>query len=1129
MIKFRLAIFLAVILALAVPALAQVTAGTILGTVRDSTGAIVVGAQVTITETNKGTASRYETDETGAYNAPFLVPGTYSVTIEKAGFKKSVRAGIVVQVDQKARVDVTLDVGQVTETVSVVAAAPLIRSESAELGEVIQEQIIRELPLNGRNFATLVYLAPGVTPGQVGENLSGASTFNPRGTSTFNALGSQGNANAWLVDGIDNNEYTFNTVIVMPSLESVREFKVLTGVFSAEFGRGAGVVSVSTKSGTNDVHGTVFEYLRNDKLDARNYYNVKPLVKPPFRRNQFGAAASGPVYLPKIYNGHNRTFIFGDYSGMRELKGLTYVNTVPTAQTRVGNFSQFTDPRGTLLRIYDPLSTRRNPDYDPSKPVTTANPQFLRDQFAGNVIPAGRINPVGLNVASIYPLPNFTGNFDNYTSAANRTVTDDGFTLRVDHTLGPKDTFFARYSFQRYKLDAPQGQAQCCLPTPSEAKQKFDLGPFVAGLQNTRLKTQGLALNESHIFRANLVNEIRAGFARTTPATYPSDFGHRAAETLGIRGINVSQFTSGLPNINVTDFTGISGGPAFLPCNPRETHYQFDENLFWMRGRHQLKFGYHYVRRLVSPFTNTDTRGSINFGRNFTNDPVTNTQGTGLATLLAGYSTGGSRGFLLTPYYMTVQDQAWFVQDDLKATPRLTFNIGIRHEIHWPEKEIRDRLTNFDLTNLKLVYAGQDGISRSIGKKTHYKNFGPRIGFAWDMFGSGKLVLRGGYGLSYFPEQASASNLLGQQVPWTVSQNYAPETNPTDFSRVPAIDSPFPALQVVQPRTTEELNAANPRVLGHGWENELSYFQTWTLNFERQVTSTLLWEVAYAGSRGIRLLFGWNPNEVQPGPGSQPSRRLLQRISNMSSITQFDPRNMSTYHGLQTKLVKHYSHGLQALVSYTYAKSLDFGGSAASGGGSTGGPQTVTNLRAGRGPSGFDMKHRASIGSVYELPFGPGKPWANWRGAAGKVLGGWRVSSGVALASGRPYNVGLATGVNNGAPSWPNRIGKGTLDNPDPYYWFNAADFVAPPPNTYGNVARGVLNAPGMVNFELSFVKNTSIHERLKVQFRLDAFNLFNTPAFGYPNASIGSPTVGRITSTIGDNRDLQFALKLEF
>ncbi len=265
------------------------------------------------------------------------------------------------------------------------------------------------------------------------------------------------------MDGIDNNEYTFNTVIVQPSVESVREFKVLTGTYSAEFGRGAGVVTVTTKSGTNEFHGTAFEFLRNDKLDARNYFNAVPQPKPPFRRNQFGASIGGPVVIPKIYNGRNRTFIFGDYYGLREVKGNTYVNSVPTAKTRVGDFTDYRDARGNLMTIYDPLSTRAESGFRCLAARKRDNPQFLRDAFQGNIIPANRINPVGLNVLSIYPLPNGPGNFDNFTSSANRNVTDDGMTTRVDHRVSDKNNFFARYSFETFKLDAPQGQAQCCL------------------------------------------------------------------------------------------------------------------------------------------------------------------------------------------------------------------------------------------------------------------------------------------------------------------------------------------------------------------------------------------------------------------------------------------------------------------------------------------------------------------------------------------------------------------------------------------------------------------------------------------------------------------------------------------
>ncbi|HEY8461949.1 MAG TPA: carboxypeptidase-like regulatory domain-containing protein, partial [Blastocatellia bacterium] len=592
-----------IILRLAGPALAaislisgaqaQVTTGSILGTVKDNSGAAVRGARVTVTDLARNATTSYTTDSEGNYNAPFLIPGAYSVAVEAQGFKKAVTNNVIVQIDQKARIDFNLEVGQIAEVAEITAAVTLVKTESSELGEVIEERAVKELPLNGRNFAQLVYLTPGVTPGQAGENLSGASTFNPRASSNFNALGHHANSNGWIIDGIDNNEYTFNTVIVQPTVESVREFKALTGTFSAEFGRGAGVVVVSTKSGSNDFHFGVFEFIRNDKLDAfqHQFVNPRPARKPPFRRNQFGGYVSGPLTIPKLYSGKNKTFFFADYAGLREVRGQTFVNSVPTAKMRTGDFSELlganlcvnaegaagacggaftaplmvTDTNGQTIQarlgmIFDPLTTRNNPNFNPSQAASAANPQILRSAFAGNVIPNDRINQVGFNVASIYPLPLGPGVTNNYTSVVNRRAGSNAFTIRIDHEFNERDKFFARYSFEDFTLDAPQGQASCCLPTPDFAKAKFDLGPFVAGIQNTTLRTQGLALNHTHTFSPTLLMELRAGFARTNPRTVQSDFGHAAATSRGIQGINISDFTSGIPNIDITNLTGLSGG-----------------------------------------------------------------------------------------------------------------------------------------------------------------------------------------------------------------------------------------------------------------------------------------------------------------------------------------------------------------------------------------------------------------------------------------------------------------------------------------------------------------------------------------------------------------------------------------
>ncbi len=1125
------------------PALAQVTTGSIVGNVTDSSEQLVPGAQVVIRDVNKNTTTTLVTDNSGTYTAPFLVPGTYEVTVELAGFKKWVRSDILLQVNDRLRIDARLDVGGLEETTSVVASSPLVRTDSSEVGTVIEERAIKELPLNGRNFATLVYLTPGITPGQANENLSGASTFNPRGASNFNALGHQANANGWLIDGIDNNEYTFNTVIVAPSVEQVREFKVLSGVFSAEFGRGAGVVSVSTKSGSNQLTGTVFEYLRDDMFDARNFFVRKVstptgLVKdpnPPFRRNQFGGAAGGPLVIPGLYDGHSRTFFFADYAGLRETRGLTFVNTVPTAATRLGDFSNYRDRNGNLIVIYDPLTTRLNPSFDATRPVSASNPQFLRDPFPNNIIPAGRLNAVGTNVASIFPLPNGPGDFDNYTSTANRVVEDNAFSARVDHRLSDRDSIFFRFNYGKFTLDAPQGQAACCLPTPADAASRFELGPWVAGIQNTRLKTHGAAFNYSRVMRPTLVNELRVGYARTVPFTYQSDFGINAAQSLGIQGINVTEFTTGLPNINFnagSDLTGISGGPAFLPVNPKQFHYQIEDTLVWLRGSHSLKFGYRLVDRWPSPFTNTDTRSSINFTRSFVNNPATNADGSALAALLLGYINTASRGFLLEPYTLRTKEHAAFVQDDVKVNRRFTVNAGVRYEIYTADTEENNKLTNFDPVNLRLIYAGEDGASDTVGKKTRFNNFAPRLGLTYDLRGDGRTILRSGYGISYYPEQASASNLLGQQVPYTISQNVSSETNPLDFSTVRTLENPFPPIVQIKPRTTAELNAANPRVLGHGFENETPSAQQWHLGIERQLFSAvpMVVELTYAGSAGKHLLLCYNPNEVQPGTGSQASRRLIQPLSNLSNMVQCDPRNRSTFHSGQLKVTQRFSNGLQFLLSYTYGKSLDYGGSAASGGGAVGNPQTVTDLDAGYGPSGFDVRHRAVVSYVYELLFGPSRKWGNSTGGVlGAVVGGWQLAGITTLTTGRPFTVFLNQGVNNGAPSWPDRIGTGTLDHPTVDLWFDTSAFVAPTPNTYGNAGRGILYAPGHTNFDASLSKRFTVVGRTNVEFRWDAFNLFNHPGFGFPNANIGSPTAGKITTTVVDNRSMQFALKFNF
>ncbi len=1164
------AFFAVLLLAVGTAGVAQVTTGSILGTVRDASGAVVAGATVTITDTGKGTTSVKQTDAEGNYNVPFLIPGTYSIAVEMKGFKRSVSNNVVLDIDQKAQLDFSLETGGASETVEVTSAAPLIRLDSSELGEVVGKRQVQNLPLNGRNFAQLVYLVPGVTTGQAGENLSGSSSFNPRAASDFNALGSQANTNAWIVDGIVDNEYTFNTVMVQPSVESIAEFKVLTGSYSAAFGVGAGVVSVSTRSGANALHGEVFTYLRNSAVDARNYFARvgSSVQKPAYRRGQFGGAVGGAIIKDKL-------FYFADYYGQRSLKGIVNVNNVPTAAERLGDFSQYTNTSGALIPIYDPLSTATSVN---AKGQTV----YTRTQFMGcngdqpNVICPNRLDPVGLNVASIYPLPTGSGSFNNYVSTADQIIDDNGGNARVDYHLSDKDSTFGRFSYEKFVQNAPNplvgGQGTCCLPTPPTAAKQFDLGPYVAGIQLTTLIAQGLSLNETHIFSPTLFNELRAGYARTNPFTTQSDFGHNSSTSLGIQGLNISQYTTGLPNFTIgsscgNEFTCLQGGTAFLPAHPVQTDIQVEDTLSWTKQEHQFKFGFRYVRVLASPFTNTTTRGGFTFNDNFTNSGTAATGGSGLAGILLGFPNSGSRNFLIKPYYITNVQYSGFVQDDWKITPRLTLNLGVRYDVFTPDVEKDNRLANFNENTLVFDFAGQNGVSRTAGIQTRYGDIGPRIGLAYDINGKGSTVIRTGFGISYFPDPFSASDELGQNPPYTISQTFsspatfplaaafapANQCSPTNLATncQPILSNPFPQGAVALPfstlTNTVALNAAHPALIGHSRQNQTPNIQTYTFGLEHQTLGGVV-TVAYAGSHSVHLTYAYNPNEVgliQPGgPTSQTLRRLIQPINNISTYVQEDMINASNYNSGQISYAKRYSHGLTSLISYTYSKSLDYGGSAASGGGSAGNPQTVTNLKAGYGASGFDQKHRLVSSTTYELPFGAGKKFLH-DGIASKLAGGFEIDAITTYNSGPPFSVSLNSGVNSGAPSWPNRIGgRGKIDHGTPLRFFNATlcpagetslangtacAFQTPASNTYGNVARSVLYGPTTKDWDIGVQRKIVLWEDKSLNLKFDAFNAFNTPNFATPNTAIGAATAGQITGTVNDNRDLQASATFYF
>jgi hypothetical protein len=1146
----RIGVFLGFSLLAASALLAQ-TSGTILGNVHDTSGAEIGGATITITNLDRGTSQTATSNQAGDYLVPFLPPGSYQLSVEKDGFQKEQAAPTLLDVDQRAQINFTLKPGAVSETVQVSSTAPLINSDSAALGQVIEKQQVQNLPLNGRNFAQLVYLAPGVTEGQQGENLAGNSTYNPRDSSAFNALGAQESTSAWLVDGIMDNEFTFNTVMVQPSVESIQEFKLLTGVYSAEYGRGSGVVTTQTRSGTNQWHGSAMDFYRTSDLDARTYFNDVGSVKPAYIRNQWEATVGGPIWK-------NKSFFFLDYFGYTLIQGNTFVNTVPTALDRTGNFSD------QSFTIYNPYSTT----------VNSAG-QTVRTPFPGNIVPAQYLNPIGMTIANLLPLPNQPNSplVNNYIDSIPNNTLDNGGNVRIDHKFSDKDSIFGRYSYERFTLFDAKGQSACCIQATAAQQQEYDLGPLLVGGQNTVLLASGLSINETHVFSPQLINQFIIGYAHTNPLTRQSDYGLNGSNALGIEGINISSATTGIPSFYIggagggLSYAGPNDGPDFLPANPRDTSYQLSDDISWTKGAHQFSFGYRLLRILDSPYANSETRGVMYFEQNLTNDPVTAGGGSGLASLEMGLMANGtsaaaSRGYYQSIPYLTIYEDALYAQDDWKVSPRLTLNLGLRWDLFNPYTAKGNGLTNFDPSTLSLIYAGVNG-SSSADVQTQRRDFGPRIGFSYDLTGKGDTVIRGGYAISYTPQQPSGSEMLPENVPQTISQNTpttatypictAPCSNtPAGLQGQTVINQPFPTPVAQQPMTTAQLIADNPSVIGMAFTNETPSFANWSLNIQKQFAKDYMAEIAYVGSRSVHLMNYENLQEIQPGPTSEPvvDRITIPSLYPMLTVDQAQNRNYANFNGLTGKITKRLTHGLNLISAYTWSKVLDDAGSQANGGGYVGSPQTITNLTAGYGPSGYNIPQRFVQSWVWLLPAGPGRQFLNNKGVAAYILGGWEFDGIGTIQSGFPFTVdNMSSCPNNAGNCWPDQIsnprgGQGfhqTYAN-----WYNAAAFAVPcqgalgpnnscsnPAYRYGDVGRGTLRGPQTTNFDLSMAKTFPIGERVSVMFRLDAFDAFNRPVLGVPNQSLNpsapAASSSAITTTEGDNRDLQGSLKLTF
>ena len=1071
---------------------AQATSGTILGTIQDQSGAVIPDAIVTIANVGTAESKTTKTDASGNYEVLYLIPGSYRVSATKQGFSKAEREAFPLNVDQKAKIDLTLKLGSATETVTITGDAPQLKTESSEAGEVIESTQITSLPLNVRNFAQFMDLTTGTSPNYSAQGGT-VNADHPEGISATNVNGLPSDGNNWQLDGVSNNEGFFSVLTVNPSVDAIQEFKAITSNYSAEFGRAGGAnVQISIKSGTNKFHGVAFEFLRNSALDANDYFsdqNKSPI--PPFKQNQFGANLGGPIVKDKA-------FFFGDYEGFRSSLGATEIMTVPTLLQRQGIFTE-KDPITGVSQptIYDPITKIAEPS---------------------NTIAS--IDPVAANIIALLPLPNITGpggaellsnNYFGKDTTSHNVDQGDG---RVDYRISEKNQAFARYSV----LDT-------ILQQPPFLGKAAGGDPFLAAISTSF--NQNIAISEVHTFSPRLLNEFRFGFNKVHLNWAAFDVNSNESATVGIPGVNdFCAFCGGLAHIAITGMSGFGHTP-YAPTYRHDSVLEWIDNVTMVQGRNTFKLGIDFSNIHASLFQTSNPVGEFDFNSNMTSDGTGSATagGIGVASFLTGNAVTVSRDSMSGyPHYLTKQFFP-FVQDDFRVTPKLTLNLGARYEIYTAAKELHNDQANFDLTTGNLLDACI-ATTCSGGVKTSYGNAEPRIGFAYSV--NPKTVIRGGFGVSAFPPGSGGQlGTLAENEPWEEGQQFNSATPSTPG---PTLANGIPGLTPLQLRpgagpgayiaTGSHIYWLDPNL------RQTKAFQ-WNLDVERALAPNLLLDVAYVGNSvvGIYLNVPGNYAELDPTSKLSIQERRPYYATN-PDLQQFGKRlnvGHSDYHSLQAKVDKKFSHGLSFLGAYTWSKNLQRGVDYVN-------PDHYMQ----KDVSGQDLKQRFVLSYSYELPIGRGKLLGkDMNRGLNAAVGGWQIQGITVLRTGLPFTVGLGTSeLDNGLGNLPNRNGSGKQSNPSVKEWFDWTQF-SQPGDQYGNSGYNILRGPGGKNNDMSLFKNFNFTESRYVQFRAEFFNVFNNVEFGQPNASYCGGTCGEGTITSlasGYNpREMQFALKLYF
>jgi len=1091
-------LFLLVLFAFVVPAGAQVTTGTILGTISDPTGAVIPGALVTATNLDTALSRAVKTDAAGSYTLPNMPLGKYQVKAEAEGFKAAQSGPFTLVVDQKLRSDFMLQVGAKSEVIEIQGVgATLLQTDQPDINQLVQEREIRALPLNGRDFFSLLLLTNGI---QDTSNDVGGATTNV----TFSVNGMRPEANSVTLDGIEMSSIRESDVDLRPSLDAISEFKVLTSVFSAEYGHTAGgVISIQSKSGTNLFHGSAWEFLRNDALNSANFFrNPVAPDKAALKQNMFGASLGGPIQKDK-------TFFFLDYQGYVLRKINEAFARVPEVALRNGDFSSLLP--GTA--IWDPATGGTVQFRDPSR-ATPGNPQGL------NIIPTNRFHPFGWAVINAAAIPNLPANYPlgNYFVRQPDRVYGNEAGMRIDRVFSEKNNVFLRFRANDGLTNTGDPLARPDGPWPGIGLEVGDDTRGIVQGGTHRDRNRNLVFSHVHVFSPAMVNEVRAGFHRYLLDVVAHAYGMNLAEKFGLKGLNTEKEFSGLPIIYMNAYNSL-GGDDWKPLFFRETSAQFNDNLTRTVGRHTLKLGVEYRRRYENNYFAIFPAGAFYvYGEN-TSKEFSYVGGHELADVLLGLPMMGFHGRRFGNTDLRDNQYSFYVQNDWKATDRLTLNFGVRYEYVSPYFQPDNQMAMFDFAQNKMLIAGQSGVSRYIVNPDK-NNWAPRVGLAFKL--QPKTTVRAGFGAFYDPENARRDDI---------------RYNPPFYRQYSTFESQWTFWTTPPPFTDPGSLPAGYDLYINAREMRTGYSEQYSLAIQRELPHALLVEAAYVGSQAHKLPYRYNFNQPQPRGGPVP-------YPNLGKINYVDDIGNMAYHSGQFKVERRFAAGLYFLASYTWSKSIDTVSSVNFTSSNYAGIQNIFDPKQNRGVSDWDVPHRVAYSYVYDLPFGKGRRFlAGARPLVNVLFGDWQATGILVASSGVPATVVVGSTI-PGGDARPDVVKSPKLANPAPDRWFDTSAFVINRNSSGGTIAgnagRNILRGARYGNVDLGLAKYFPINEKVRVQFRGEIFNLTNSPHFALPQVRMSDPAFGRITHTRNPvnfgstatsyaNRMLQFALRLEF